>query len=245
MTGEPVIAGAIVEVAPDPEALARRVAEWLVERVTGKEGPFALTLSGGSTPERLYQILAAPAFRERIDWSRMHLFWGDERYVPHDHPDSNYRMAHEAFIDHVAIPPGQVHPIPTGPSPAAAAAAYEETLKDFYGAATLDSSRSIFDVTLLGLGPDGHTASLFPGDAALAERRAWVEPVVGARPEPRITLTLPVLAASDTVAYLVTGAEKRPVIERLRAGDTELPAARVRAARELRWFLDRDAAGEG
>ena len=239
-----MIPGAIVDVAPDAEALARHVAEWLVERRIRREGLFALTLSGGSTPRHLYELLATPAFRERIDWRSVHLFWGDERYVPHDHADSNYRMAREALIEHVPIPPDQVHPIPTASSPEAAAASYAETLQSFYGARTLDLARPLFDVTLLGLGADGHTASLFPGDPALEERDAWVVSVIGARPEPRITLTFPTLASSDSVVFLVSGAEKLPVIDRLRRGDTELPAARVRAARELRWFLDRAAAGE-
>lgn len=234
--------GAIIEVAAGAASLACRLADWLVDRVAGTRGPFALSLSGGSTPKRLYTLLASPAYRKRIAWQRLHLFWGDERYVPPDHPDSNYRMAREAMIAHVPIPADQVHPIPTAPSPEEAAAAYERTLKTFYGAEALDPARPLFQVTLLGLGPDGHTASLFPGTASLDEHRAWAVPVAGARPEPRITLTLPVIASSDTVAFLVAGADKYPVIERLRRGDPALPAARVHAARELRWFLDRAAA---
>lgn len=235
-------AGAKIEVEADAESLARRLADWLTDRIAGTRGPFALNLSGGSTPKRLYTLLATPAYRERIPWLRLHLFWGDERYVPPDHPDSNFRMVREAMIAHVPISPDHVHPIPSGPSPNAAAAAYEQTLKDFYGADTLDPNRPLFQITLLGLGLDGHTASLFPGSSALDEQSAWVVPVVGARPEPRITLTLPVIASSETVAFIVAGAEKHDAIEGLRDDEPALPAARVRAARELRWFLDRAAA---
>lgn len=239
MTAQPII-----EVAADAEALARRVADWLVDRIAATQGYFALNLSGGSTPRRLYQLLATPTYRERIPWQRLHLFWGDERFVPPDYPDSNYRMAREAMITHVPIPPDQVHPIPTAPSPQEAAASYERTLKDFYGAATLDPARPLFNVTFLGLGPDGHTASLFPGTSALTERSVWVMPVVGAKPEPRITLTLPVIASSAAVAFLVSGIEKSAVVARLKQRDPALPAARVETAGELWWFLDRAAASD-
>jgi 6-phosphogluconolactonase len=238
MTAQP-----IVDVAADANALARRVADWLVDQIAATQGRFALSLSGGSTPKRLYTLLANTPYRERIPWQRLNLFWGDERVVPPDHPDSNYRMAREAMIAHVPIPPDQVHPIPTALSPPEAAIAYERTLKSFYGAETLDPARPLFNLTLLGLGPDGHTASLFPGTSALDERKAWVVSVVGAKPEPRITLTFPLIESSLAVAFLVAGAEKRAVVTRLRQGDAALPAARVKAAGELRWFLDHAAAG--
>jgi 6-phosphogluconolactonase len=231
-----------IDVAADAEALARRAAEWLVDRMTASDGPFALSLSGGSTPRGLYALLASPPYRDRIPWQRLHLFWGDERYVPPDHPDSNYGMARTAMIAHVPIPSHQVHPIPTSPSPEAAAAAYEQTLRDFYKADVLDPARPLFNVTLLGLGPDGHTASLFPDDRALDEQAAWVAAVVGAKPEARITLTFPAIASSGAVAFLVAGAEKHPTIARVCRGDQALPAARIEAAGELRWFLDRAAA---
>lgn len=239
MTAQPII-----DVAADGDALARRVADWLVGRIAAAQGRFALSLSGGSTPKRLYELLASSPYRERIPWQRLHLFWGDERFVPPEHPESNYRMAREAMIAQVPIPPDQVHPIPTVPSPQAAAAAYERTLKDFYGGEMIDPERPLFDVTLLGLGPDGHTASLFPGTPALDERTAWAVPVIGVKPEPRITLTFPVIASSAAVAFLVAGGGKSSMVTRLRQGDPALPAARVRAAGELRWFLDRAAANE-
>jgi 6-phosphogluconolactonase len=235
----------IIEVEADAGALARRVADWLTERMGASTGPFALNLSGGSTPKRLYGLLAAPPYRDRVPWTRLHLFFGDERFVPPEDPESNFGMVRDALLSHVPIPPTGVHAVPTvGVSHAEAASIYERQLKDFYGATKLDPSRPLFDVTLLGLGPDGHTASLFPGSAALDERTAWVLPVIGDKPPPeRITLTYPVLESSRAIAFLVTGAEKQPIIERLRGGDGTVPAARIRGVGEVWWFLDRAAAG--
>jgi 6-phosphogluconolactonase len=235
----------IVEIEADADALAGKVADWLVARIAATRGPFALCLSGGSTPGPVYALLASPLYRERVPWRRLHLFWGDERYVPHDHPDSNYRMTRERMIAQVPIPPAQVHPIPVAPSPAEAAAAYERVLRDFYGSDVLVAGRPLFHATLLGLGTDGHVASLFPGTPALDVDRAWVVPVVGVKAEPRISLTFPAIGASAAVAFLVTGADKYPAVERLRRGDPGLPAGRVRAVDELRLFLDEAAAGGG
>jgi len=146
----------------------------------------------------------------------------------------------------VPAPPENIHAVPTeGIGPVEAAAAYERALKSFYGAERLDPSRPLFDVTLLGLGEDGHTASLFPGTAALAERDRWVVAVLGAKPEPRITLTYPVLESSAEAAFLVAGAEKRDILRRFRAGDEDLPASRLRPVGECHLFVDAAAAGPG
>ncbi len=150
-------------VLPDQAALMEAVAEWMVAEARAKEGRFALSLSGGSTPRALYELLASPRFRDRMPWARVHLFWGDERMVPPDHADSNYRMVREALLDHVPVPPAQVHPMPTDGDPAAAARRYQAELGAYYGRDVLDPARPLFDVTLLGLGDNGHTASLFPG----------------------------------------------------------------------------------
>jgi len=235
-----------IDVSADPAALAERVAEWLVERIAAKSGRFALNLSGGSTPKRLYGLLASDAFRERIDWDRLHLFFGDERYVPWTDVESNHRMVREALTDHVPIPAGNVHGIPTeGVTPEEAARACEADLAAFYGAEALDPARPLFDVTLLGLGPDGHTASLFPGTPALDERVRWAVPVIGEKPPPqRITMTYPVLDSSAVVAFLVAGADKHAMVARVRGGDASLPAGRIAAVGETIWFLDR-AAAEG
>jgi 6-phosphogluconolactonase len=226
------------------ETLARRVAEWLCNLARASDHTFAVGLAGGSTPRRLYELLATPEVASRFPWSRVHWFWGDERFVPHDHPDSNYGMARDAFLSRVPILAGNVHAIPTeGLSPEQAAAAYETVLKRFYGADTLAQGRPLFDVSLLGIGEDGHTASLFPGQPALRETQRWVVAVIGAMPEPRITLTYPALASSRDVAFVVTGRAKRDVVARAQAGDRTIPSGLVRPAGRLHWFTDRAAAG--
>jgi 6-phosphogluconolactonase len=229
----------------DAEALARNVAEWLVELALASNRRFAICCSGGSTPKRLYEVLAESNVASRFPWDRVHWFWGDERFVPHDHPDSNYRMVRDALLSKVDVPEGNVHAIPTeGLSPKQAAVSYETTLKDFYGTGALDPRRPLFQVNLLGIGEDGHTASLFPGHPALEETKHWVVAVVGAKSEARITLTYPALDSSGDVAFLVQGDGKRSVVARARAGDRTLPAARVRPVGRLRWFIDRAAAEE-
>jgi 6-phosphogluconolactonase len=229
------------EVAQDSEDLAHRAARWIADILSLSAGRCAVSLSGGSTPRRLYQLLAEPPFRETMPWDRIHWFWGDERFVPPDHPDSNYRMVREALLSRAQVPRANTHSVPTGGDPAAAARDYERTLKSFYGAETLDPDRPLFDIQLLGLGPDGHTASLFPGTNVLDERRRWVAEVIGARMEDRITLTYPALESSRHTAFLVTGADKRAAFARVRAGDRELPAARLMPVGELVWFVDREA----
>jgi len=234
-----------LEILADPEALARRVADWMLDVATAKDGIFAVALSGGSTPQRLYQILAGPPYRDTFPWSRTHWFWGDERFVPHDDALSNYRMVREAMLSRAPIPAINIHPIPTdGMSPDAAASAYERDLKSFYGGERLDPTQTLFDVTLLGLGPDGHTASLFPGTAVLAERTRWVAAVVGAKSEARVTLTYPALESSRYAAFLVAGNEKRAIFDRLRRGDDSLPAAHLHPTGTLCLFGDAAAAGK-
>ena len=228
------------------QALAQNVAEWLCERARASDGVFTVCLSGGSTPRLLYERLAEPTYNSRFPWSRAHWFWGDERFVPHNDRDSNYRMAREAFLSRVPCPEDNIHAIPTeGLSPEQAAAAYETTLKKFYGSETLLPHRPLFNVTLLGIGENGHTASLFPGQPALQETRRWAVATIGANSEPRITLTYPALNSSRDVAFLATGQGKRDVIARVRSGDTTLPAAMIRPSGRLHWFTDRAATPEG
>jgi 6-phosphogluconolactonase len=188
--------------------------------------------------------LLASAERDRIPWDRVHWFFGDERFVPHDHPDSNYRMAREAMLDAAPVPAANVHPIPTAGQPAQAAQRYENELQDFYGAATLDPQRPLFDMVLLGLGEDGHTASLFPGTPALRERDRWVVDVRSPKAEPRITLTYPALESTRASAFLVAGANKRAVLARVWRGE-DLPAARLQGRVAPDWFIDRAAAPGG
>jgi 6-phosphogluconolactonase len=192
-----------VEVAENPEALARRAAQWIADLAAASRGRFAIGLSGGSTPRRLYEILAEDPYRRTLPWDRIHWFWGDERFVPWDDPASNYGMTYAALLGRAPIPPENIHGIAMNGTPAEAAAAYEQVLKSYYGSAELDPARPLFDIQILGLGPDGHTASLIPGTSALDERRRWAVEVTGARPETRITLTYPVLESGRHVGELI------------------------------------------
>jgi 6-phosphogluconolactonase len=230
-----------VEVARDPEALARRVAGWIGDLAAASVERFAICLSGGSTPRRLYQLLGQSPHRDQLPWNRVHWFWGDERFVPWDDPDSNYGMVHDALFKRAPAPAKNIHGIVTDGTPASAAAAYERVLKSYYGSESLDPARPLFDIQVLGLGPDGHTASLIPGTPVLGERHRWVAQVIGGRPEPRITLTYPALESSRHTAFLVAGADKREALSRALAGDQVLPAARIRPVGELIWFVDEAA----
>ena len=223
-------------------ALARHVAEWMVERLAATEGSVAVALSGGSTPKVLYELLATDEFSGRIPWDRVHWCWGDERFVPPDDPSSNYGMANEALFRHVPVPAGHVHPMLTvGLSPAAAAAMYEQTLRSIHGGG--DLSRPLFEIVLLGLGTNGHFASLFPDTAALTERKAWAADVTPAGEKTRITLTYPPLESCRHAAFLVAGADKRDVLAAVRAGQADLPASHYKPQGELHWFADDAAAG--
>ena len=231
-----------IEVLADPPSLARHVAEWMTDLALAAPGVFRVSLSGGSTPKALYERLASRPFVERFPWERVHWYWGDERFVPYDHPDSNFRMTREAMLSKAPIPPENIHPVPTDGDPDAAAARYQQTLQSAYGAAVLDPARPLFDITLLGLGPDGHTASLLPGEPVLEERRLWVAAVSHGRPEVRITMTYPAIESSRQTAFLVAGQEKAAIMQTIRGGESQVPAARVRPVGDLVWFLDQAAA---
>jgi len=224
------------------EQLSQHAADWIVERTLASQKRFAICLSGGSTPKRLYELLATPPRCERLPWARTHWFWGDERAVPQCDPRSNFRMVAEAMLWRAPAPKANIHPIPTAPmSLNECAAQYAATLKRFYGAEKLIGDRPLFDLTLLGLGEDGHIASLFPGSPALAEASRWVLPVVGETLLNRITLTFPPLASSRTVVFLVVGKNKRDALARARSGDQALPSARLHPVGPVHWFMDRAA----
>ncbi|HXJ02277.1 MAG TPA: 6-phosphogluconolactonase [Micropepsaceae bacterium] len=234
-----------LEVLPDADALAHRVADWLLALALAANGRFAIALAGGTTPRAAYALLAAPTYRERFPWQRTHWFWGDERFVPPDDPRSNYRMVREAMLAHANIPATNIHAVPTEHmSPQEAASAYERALKSFYGSEKLDPARPLFGVNLLGLGEDGHFASLFPGSDALEERQHWTAAVTGPQGDPRITLTYPALESCRHAAFVVSGAAKSAKLHGLLTGGA-FPAARFRPLGELRVFADEQAAGRG
>jgi 6-phosphogluconolactonase len=227
------------EIFADPQELARRVADWIAGMIAAHEGPqFRLALSGGSSPRLLYTELSL----RNVEWAKVAFFWIDERFVPSDHPDSNFRMARETLLSRIPARAENIHPIPTDGEPDAAAWAYENTLRRAYDADKLDPARPLFDLVLLGLGADGHICSLLPGSPVLEERRRWVAPVAQGRPEVRITLTYPSVQSSRVTAFLVTGKDKAPAVKAVRAGDESLPGGRLRPEGELVWLLDPAAA---
>lgn len=230
-----------LHVSPDRETLARTVAERIVAllRAAPPDRPLSLVLAGGSTPAPCYRHLAT-TFRDDVPWDRLHLFWGDERFVPPNDPASNFRMAFDTLTQHVSIPPAQIHRVPTDTaSPEAAAAAYETTLVRFFALLPDDT----FDVMLLGMGDDGHTASLFPNDPVLQEREAWVRSVEAPpymAPRRRVTMTLPRLNRSRHVLFLVAGEDKRAMLHQVlhEPPSDAAPASRVQAKTSLTWFVD-------
>jgi 6-phosphogluconolactonase len=228
-----------VEIFESPAQTAERAANWIVARIVATTGSFRIALSGGSTPKLLYRRLAT--FGDEIEWKRLEFYWGDERFVPHDDPRSNYRMARETMLDAVPVDPAKVHPIPTDGDPQSAPLRYEQLLKQAYAADRL-GPRPLFDLVLLGLGEDGHTASLFPGSALLSETERWVAAVGDKAPEPRITLTFPPLESSRAILFLVSGEEKARAVQRVLAGDPAMPAGRLATRGEAIWFLDSAAA---
>ncbi|MFC5320690.1 6-phosphogluconolactonase [Bradyrhizobium oligotrophicum] len=235
----------LVRVA-DKAAMARAAADLLLARIAANSGRIAICLTGGSSPKQLYELLATDAYRDRIPWPRVHWFIGDERFVPPGDPLHNMTMARSAFLDACA-PPANIHPIPTDTTdPEDAARAYERELKTFYGAEQLDAARPLFELVLLGIGPDGHVASLFPGFPAADVRDRWVVGVDQAHVAPfvpRVSLTLPVLASCRTVLFEVGGADKRPILTRVLAGE-DLPANRARSDHQTILLIDAAASPE-
>lgn len=233
-----------------PQDLFQAAAEEVILAATEaikQRGRFAIALSGGSTPKSLYTLIAANA-KASLPWQQVFFFWGDERHVPPTDAESNYRMAKETILSKVPVPPANIFRIPTeNPDASAAAAAYEQTLRKFFAVAPGEFPR--FDLILLGMGPDGHAASLFPETAALQEKLRlvvanWVEKLH----THRITLTLPVLNAARRVAFLVSGMDKAAVLHEVLEGTAageKYPSKLIRPSNgKLIWFVDRAAASE-
>ncbi len=233
-----------LRVYEDATALAHAGADYLCDLATANADRTIIALSGGNTPKPLYERLAEEPIKSRLPRDRVDWVLGDERFVPPSDPASNYRMAREAFLDHVPVPPKNVHPVETvGVTLEEAAERYEAMLKGLYGADTLEPDRPLLNLTLLGLGDDGHTASLLPGQPVLKETKIWVAPVAHGRVEERITLTYPALDSSSVVAFLVAGAGKRDILDKILSGDTSFPASHIHPTGEVIWFTDREAAG--
>ena len=232
-----------VEVLTDKPALVERAKEIILERIEqtiAAKDRFTIVLSGGSTPKPLYAALA----EESLPWSKIHVFWGDERYVPATDPNSNQLMARQAWLNKVEIPEANIHPMQTdGASPQDDAARHEAELKQFF---STESQFPTFDLILLGMGNDGHTASLFPHTDALSVRDRWVT-VGNHHGDPRLTLTVPTIDRASCVIFLVAGEDKRPPLAKVFApqeDEAEYPARLIQPEGELLWLLDRSAAAE-
>lgn len=242
-----------VEVFADPAALHAAAGELFVDsacRAVQANGRFSVALAGGATPNGLYTLLATKPFRSRVPWAQVHVFWGDERCVPPDDPRSNYRAGYELLLSKVPVPPAQIHRIPGEIDAGEAARGYEQQLRahfDTPSGAPRFAPRARFDLVLLGLGVDGHTASLFPGGNAVGEQQRWaVAEYAKSAAMWRVTLTPPLINAAAQVLFLVSGSEKRDIVRALLDDASEASAGRVRYPAEtiaplegaLRWFVD-------
>jgi 6-phosphogluconolactonase len=235
----------MLRIYKDLEELSQNAAQILLkeaQRAVRERGRFSLVLSGGSTPRRLYELLAEPPYREQMPWSKTHVFWGDERCVPTDDERNNAHMARQILLDRAPIPDEQIHPIASSLPPLIAAEKYQNTLKEFF------SGNSIaFDFVLLGLGENGHTASLFPGTAVLEEKRYWAcEVYVPNLQMWRVTLTAPILNQARKIVFLVSGSSKAWVLDQVIHGPRrpeQLPAQLIQPQEgELLWLVDQAAA---
>jgi 6-phosphogluconolactonase len=247
-----------LHVYKDSEELSFAAAKWITDRIveTLKEKErFTIALSGGSTPERLHKILAAAPYKELIDWSRMHIFWGDERAVPFQDSRNNAKMAYDTLLNFVPVPPSQIHVMRTDITPRQSAIEYEKILHQYFGeddgvgSAAGGSSRvsESFDLVLLGMGDDGHTLSLFPGTAVVHEEKAWATAFfLEAQDMYRITLTKTIVNRAARIAFLTTGAKKAHALKEVLKGDYNpdlYPSQEIKPVTgELHWFVDEAAA---
>jgi 6-phosphogluconolactonase len=230
----------------DSVALATAAADRVMARIAANGDRVAICLTGGSSPKALYELLATDSYRSRIPWDRVHWFIGDERFVAAEDPLNNMGVARRIFLDRCA-PAANIHPIPTDTAdPDQAARRYASELQSFYGGTALQSARPLFDMVLMGVGPDGHTASLFPGYPAVEETERWVVGVPQAHVAPfvpRVSLTLPTLNSCREMLFELSGPDKRAILTQVLAGEN-LPANRAHAVGETIWLADRAALPE-
>lgn len=235
-----------VLVLPDANAQANYLADIILHQIKEKkDAVFRIALSGGSTPKKLYELLGGETYSHRLPWERLHLFFGDERMVPYTDEASNFRMVTEALLNHVNIPFRNVHPMPILEDVEKAARLYEENLQHEYGSRVLKNGEPLFDIVLLGLGTDGHTASLFPDTAVLEEKQKWVswcQPKDA--PHRRMTLTYPAIASSRLVIFVVSGENKVKIFREVREENAIYPSSKIETEGEVHWILDKAAGGE-
>jgi 6-phosphogluconolactonase len=228
----------------DGEALSQAAAKWIAARIAATlktSGRFTIALSGGSTPKRLHQILAASPYKEQVDWSKLHIFWGDERAVPFEDDRNNAKMAYDTLLNFVPVPATQIHVMRTDISPEQSASEYEKILHQYF-----DNTPFSFDLVLLGMGDDGHTLSLFPGMPIVHEEKAWAKSFwLPAQDMSRITLTKTIVNKSAAVAFLTAGPAKAHALKEVLEGahNPDLyPSQEIKPSGELHWFVDEAAA---
>jgi 6-phosphogluconolactonase len=238
----------IIHIEPNAEAVAQSAAAFIADRITTvlkKQDRFCLALSGGSTPKRLHEILAESPYKESIDWTRLHIFWGDERYVPLEDERNNARMAYDTLLNHVVVPEEQIHIMRTDyPDPKEAASEYEQLLHRYF-----DGKANSFDLLLLGMGDDGHTLSLFPGTEIVQETKRWCAAFYLRQQDMfRVTITKTIANKSACILFLTTGTAKAPALEQVLEGPVNInlyPAQTIQPeAGELHWIVDKAAAGK-
>lgn len=236
-----------LHIADNIDELSTSVANWLVQyinQVLEKQDRFTIALSGGSTPKKLHELLVTDVYRDKIDWSKLHIFWGDERYVPLEDERSNAKMAYDTLLSHVPVPAAQIHIMRPDIAPEASAEDYERILHSYF-----DNAATTFDLVLLGMGDDGHTLSLFPGKTeVIHEQNKWVTSLwLESQNMYRITLTAPVVNKAACVAFLAAGSNKAVVLKEVITGAYQpdlYPSQVIKPATgQLVWFVDKAAAG--
>jgi 6-phosphogluconolactonase len=226
----------------DADQTTTALADWimaLIKKTLEAKDRFTIALSGGETPKKLYQTLATDAYREKINWSRLHIFWGDERFVPFNDDSNNAKMAFDNLLNKINIPSEQIHTIWTDVTPEESAKQYENLLHKYF-----DEKQTTFDLVLLGMGDDGHTLSLFPGNEVLNDTTSWVSTVASKEKGERITLMPSVVNQSSAIAFLVTGEKKAKILQEvLESQENNYPAQLIQPSNgELYWFVDEAAA---
>jgi 6-phosphogluconolactonase len=247
-----------IQISKNIDDLSRNVAEWMVDyihKTLQLQDRFTIALSGGSTPKKLHLALASTEFKNRIDWQKLHVFWGDERYVPFNDDRNNAKMAFDTLLDHVPVPKSQIHIMRTDIDAEKSAKEYEEILKEYFPKAAVSEETTnnsqhtthSFDLVLLGLGDNSHTLSLFPGEEVIHEKNSWVKAVFVKEVNiERITFTAPIVNLSKRIAFLVSGKEKAEAVSPVLSKDynpDRYPAQVIKPMNgELFWFLDEEAA---
>ncbi|RYG04850.1 MAG: 6-phosphogluconolactonase [Chitinophagaceae bacterium] len=235
-----------LHICEDVNDLSKQTAVWIgaiIKQTLQKQDRFTIALSGGSTPQKLHGLLAAYPFKEEIDWSKVHVFWGDERAVPFEDSRNNAKMAFDTLLDHVTVPMGQIHVMRTDIDPVESAEEYQKVLEKYFS-----ETGFTFDLVLLGMGDDGHTLSLFPGTPVVHEDKAWTAAYYLAPQEMyRITLTAPIVNRAAHVAFLTAGAGKAPALKEVLEGEynpDKYPSQVIKPTGELHWFIDKAAAAD-